>query len=214
MFVCWLTRSKLTLGLLQTQLDDIIRFKRENLEVAILYGVHQDNGLSWDDDIDSIRGIESELRRRDHNAEADDDKHNGKPLSKSEHVKLVLSEQERLAVATKGDKGWSSWDFARVLCEFSSQNSHFWRCRATEIAKDDALAVGLGDVGGSSERKIAPIVSETSNNELSTVGSSGDNSNDFKGNEVLSPRRLWGRGLSNSIGGPMSPLSGRTLKYI
>lgn len=113
--------------------DDIRTFRRENFEVAVLYGVHLENNMPWDDDNDendSIRGIENELR---YNASGKTDQ-TSKNL-RAVYMKRVLRKQEELEYE-------DGYVCPRELSEYCTRYSSDAALEAVEKARSDAVAVG------------------------------------------------------------------------
>lgn len=107
-------------------------FRQESLETAILFGVHQQHGIPWNEEKDSIRGIENELKKQNCFASTCEE---DICTRITEHVHLVLHHQEEL----EKDLGWCD---SEMLGEFASKSSFKARMKALEMGKDDALSIG------------------------------------------------------------------------
>jgi len=130
------------------QNEDVSRFKRESLQTAIEYRIHHDHNLPWDDDCDTVRGIEHELRRSNNSGRANDsDEAKSPPSAKKEHARLVLEAQQKLWE----ESGEGRYD-PEVLGRLASETSRECRDRATATGREDAEAAGYTVVDDEARR--------------------------------------------------------------
>ena len=108
---------------LNIQEDDFYKFDRDRALTALIYRSSRRNGMSWDDDKESVRGLEEiwlkekkqDIRRR--------------------HAMTVLTAQKQEILAGRRPD-------PEILGEVSAKASKEYRQRAVALGKEDSVAAG------------------------------------------------------------------------
>jgi hypothetical protein len=105
------------------QMDDLYRFDRDRSLTALTYKRKRQSGISWDDDKDSIRGLEEIFSK--------ENKHH---IRRRLVMKVLTAQKQAVLAGRKPD--------AELLRELSAKASKECIQRATAFGKEDSVAAG------------------------------------------------------------------------
>jgi hypothetical protein len=119
------------------------RFDRDRSLTVMMYRERKDSGVPWDDNVHSLRGLEEALFQKK------DEK--SRQAKRSEHVKAVLSEQERLeSEACREELALAAKTIRKHEKELAAELLRGVSCSLSKADKQRALGLALKDEKASS----------------------------------------------------------------